>query len=195
MSDRKNRKSSDASLELNLAQVKSAKVSLYIEPEKQSSKRYSNAVVNVGEITLSNEYHQRNATSNYQGRPDETLIKSNGECNEIRPFFTFQDLAAFLDVYLGVHAAGSLVKIRARLVSQDRSENFQGSEIAQYRFEDESEVEMMVKKWNPNNKLYPNKSYIIKGKVQLYKQQLFITVSSFQIFFSGAHKCSFRMFS
>ena len=82
-----------------------------------------------------------------------------------------------------MHAAGSLVKIKARLVSKYRIENFQGSKIAQYRFEDESEVEMMVKKWNPNNKLYPNKSYIIKGKVQLYKQKLFITVSSFQIFF------------
>ena len=98
MSDRRNRKSSDASLELNLAQVKSAKVSLDIEPEKQSSKRCSNAVVNVGEITLSNEFHLRKATSNYQGRPDETLIKSKEGKQRGQAFFTFQDLATFRDV-------------------------------------------------------------------------------------------------
>ena len=92
---------------------------------------------------------------------------------------SFCDLLSFLELYTGKVTVGCLSQIRAKFLHNEQSELVNGKEIALYRFEDDLEVEMIVKKWGTAEHLIKDRPYLIQGKVQAFKQTVFITVRTF----------------
>ena len=89
----------------------------------------------------------------------------------------YRSLEHFLDIYLGKIAVGVLVSVRAKYLSDEKPEVFNGTQITVHRFEDHLEVEIFVKKWGQTQKLHRGLPYTVKGKIQAFKQSVFLTVS------------------
>ena len=92
-------------------------------------------------------------------------------------FTGYRSLEHFLDIYLGKIAVGVLVSVRAKYLSDEKPEVFNGTQITVHRFEDNLEVELFVKKWGQTQQLHRCLPYTVKGKIQAFKQSVFLTVS------------------
>ena len=185
MSERTTRKSSDRlnSLSLCTSEVSPPKISkvavieTFHGSEGTMTLKTSGPAGNSSNDTRASTSERRplNISVESANSNKEVISTVRREQAHSKPSFFFQDVGTFFDFYLGRSPLGSLVKIKARFVAEDAQETYNGSKIARYRFEDEGEVEMLVKNWNPTESMHLNKIYSIKGKLQSCKSQVFLT--------------------
>ena len=97
---------------------------------------------------------------------------------DLKPEF---ETCAIADIYLGKVTEGTVCYIEGSVVAKLPREYRGNKSIDIYYLRDSSNLDILIKKWEPEEAMELEELYRVKGKINVYRNQTFIVVTNFPL--------------